>query len=252
MAYRRQLGDLIALCQQRVGRQNDGSIADADWKRYFSNSYGQLWGEVSQTANRYFETSELFTTLGAPDANNANAPYSYQEPSDHFMLIGVDRMIDNTGTGRCRPLFQLEIQERNVYAGQSGEAIGYSMVDDQLFLFPTPPAGQMYRWIYTPVAPKYGDVDGSNNPIWVDDTTPIDVVEPNGEAFCIWDVAVQVLAAEEADVTVATREREGARARLKMSAVLRNITTAHHPVREGGLSRDPAEWPDSGGGWGRY
>lgn len=252
MAYRRQLGDLVTLCQQRVGRESDGSIDSVAWKRMLSNAYGQLWGEVTQSGNRYFETFETFTTISAPDADNANAPYSYQEPSDHFMLIGVDRMIDNTATGRRRPLRPLEIQERNVYAGQSGEAIGYSMVDDQLYLYPTPPAGQMYQWLYTPVAPKYGDVDADSNPIWVDDATPIDVVDPNGEAFCIWDVAVQVLAAEEADVNVATREREAARARLKMSAIMRNLTSSHHPVHGDGLSRDPAEWPDGGGWWGRF
>lgn len=233
MPRRFTLGELVTLCKQRIDREYDEAISDTEWKWMISTQYGELYSIVAESGMRYFETATVLTTDGS----------SYvAEPSNHLATIGIDYLIDGTTTGKRRELREIMAQERNVFAGQTGVAQAYALVDDQIRLYPIPPTGQKYELIYIPQPPKLGDqADGY----------AVDVVTADGEAFIIWGVAVQALRKEDGDLRDAKQEREEARARIADWAAMRAF---HEPRRRmpgddmlGGWS-DPAEWR-TGGGW---
>lgn len=229
MPRRFELGDLVTRCKQRAGKESDGSVEDDQWKFMISTAWAELYAEVAAAGLRYFETTHTITTTGA---------VSYTEPDDHLATVGVDRIID--AAGRRRPLRELMAQERHFYAGHTGEAVAWSLVDDQLILYPTPPAGQEYEWLYVPQPDILTDEA---------DAYIVDVVSPDGEAFLLWAVAVQVLAAEESDTSLARAEREMARVRLVDWATLRNLNSSRRPVHG---DEEPYGYPGDwycGGGW---
>lgn len=205
------MSDLVTRCKRRCDKENDLSISDAEWKALISEQYGDLWSTVAETGLRYFETKTTITTDGST---------SYAEPTDHYATVGVDFMI-NTTTGLRRELDEAMAQERVKWSGLTGEARAYSLVDDRLYLYPVPPSGQTYEWLYmqqpTDLA-NYGDSD------------VVDVVTPDGEAFLIWGVAVKAHAKGESDPMLAIQEREQARVRLAEWAALRAFTQPRRRV----------------------
>jgi hypothetical protein len=187
--------------------ENRLSISTSEWKGYISTTYAELFGAVAETGLRYFESTQALTADGST---------SYDEPTGLLSLVGID-FID--GSGRRRELDELMAQERNFYAGRTGEARAYMLVDDQLYLYPKPASGS-YEWLYIPQPPDLTNGDDADN---------IDVVTPDGEALVLWGVAVQALAKEGSDVNVARAEREEARARVSNWATMRML---HNPRRQ--------------------
>ena len=174
-------------CQEQCDLVNDLHISPAEWYRYMSRAYGELYSIVSSTGMRYFETVYSITTTGA---------VSYQEPTSHFETVSMCEVVD-TVAGRRRNLREAMEQERSSLMGQTGPAAFYALIDDQLFLYPTPPAGATYEMCYVPQPPDlntYGDTD------------IIDVVTPDGEAFFTWGVAVMALAKSESSTDLALQE----------------------------------------------
>lgn len=215
------LGDLVTRCQRRCDMENRLSISSAEWKGYISTTYAELFGAVAETGLRYFETTQALTATGAD---------SYDEPEDMLSLVGID-FID--GSGRRRELEELMAQERNMFAGRTGEARAYMLVDDQLYLYPKPSSGS-YEWLYVPQPPDLTEGDNED---------AIDVVTPDGEAFVLWGVAVQALAKEGSDVSVARAEREQARERVTNWAMMRFLhSPRRHVVADESRWCDPGDW----------
>lgn len=194
------MGDLVTMCQQQCDKEHDQHIGAAEWKRRIGTVYGDLWGEIAKTGLRYFETRETITTTGAA---------SYDEPVALLATVGIDRVYPD---GTRRELRELMAQQRNRFAGRTGDAVAYEHVDDQLYLWPRPPTGQTYELLYIPQPPQLTE--------WAD-TDQVDVVTPDGEAFIIWGVKVGASDKEESDVRVAIGEREAARARVVEWATLK-------------------------------
>lgn len=226
MPRRFALSTLVTRCQQRCDLENENHIAPAEWKALVSEQYGELYSIVAESGLRYFETIDTISTTGAA---------SYAEPADHLGTVLVARVLDSAG--RRFDLDEIMAQERSGWSGMTGDAACYALVDDQIYLYPTPPAGQTYEVLYIPQPPDLSSFL---------DADVIDVVNPDGEAFLIWGVAVKGRAKSESDVQLAMAEREAARVRLIEWSTLRAFNQPRRRiVRDedvSGGNYDAADW----------
>jgi hypothetical protein len=203
-----EMSTLVERCQRRADLEGDGHIAPAEWTALISEQYGDLFNVVSESGLRYFEFTATLTTTGAAYVT---------EPEDHFATLRIDYLVDGTTTGQRRTLDELMPQEEAAWSGHGGtaEARAYALVDDRIYLYPTPPTGQLYEILYIPQSPELG--------LYADDDI-VDVVSPDGEAFLIWGVTVKALAKSESDVRLAMSERDAARERLISWATMRALS----------------------------
>ena len=223
MPCRFLMSDLRLRCQRRVDKENDLQIGTSEWNALISEQYGELWSIVADSGMRYFETLLSITTTGA---------LSYNEPVDHYETVGMCQVVN--AAGNRRDLEEFMEQQRSQWSGMTGDARGYSMIDDQIYLYPTPPSGQTYEMIYVPQATDLSSyADGS----------AVDVVTQDGLKFLIWGVAVMALAKSESDVQLALSEREAARDRFTEDTILRSLNSPRK--RQTRILED-----NSGQGWG--
>lgn len=235
MALRVTMSTLRTEAQQLSDKESDVSIATAEWNRIINRRYGELWAIVAQSGMRYFETTHTFTADGSS---------SYTEPSDLFEVVGVCRVVDTTA-GTRSDLFEIMAQEQSAYSGITGDAIAYSLIDDQVTFYPKPSTGT-YEMRYVPQPTdisSYGDSD------------VVDVVTPDGRNFLVWAVVVDALAKSESDVTLALQEREAARVRFQEECVLRALNNPRRrQVRVAPDDQnfyDGLTYRDEGGWWNR-
>jgi hypothetical protein len=144
--------------------------------------YGDLFSVVAETGLRYFEYTATLTT----DGTNYVA-----EPTDLLSTIRLDYIDSPTGTALQLARADAGRAARDV--GQLGtEARAYALVDDRIYLYPTPPTGQTYELLYIPQPPDLSTFAS-------DDC--VDVVTPYGEAFLIWGVAALAKAKAKQDAS---------------------------------------------------
>lgn len=225
MPRRYTMGTLVTLCKQRCDLENDSNISTAEWKAMISMAYGKVHATVSETGLAYFETTHDITSTGAE---------SYDEPDDHFMTVGID-YISDAGSGRRQPLREAMAQERPSWSGQTGTAVAYSHIDDQIFLYPTPPTGHVFEMRYVPQPPDISSFA---------DSSPIDVATPDGESMLIWGVAIMALHKQGRDERRAVDEHEKARVSVFEWAAMKNLNNLRRPVLEDALDspRYPGDW----------
>ncbi len=209
-------------CKQRADKENDPHISDPEWNSLISEQYGDLYSVVAQSGLRYFETTHTIT---------ATVAARYDEPDDHLATVGVDFVIGTAG--QVRPLMEIMAQEQPAWSGQVGEARAYTLIDDQILLFPKPTSGTYtLRYIAQPPdLSSYVDAD------------ILDVVTADGEGFIVWGAAVKALSKSESDVRLAMAEREAARGRLAEWAALRAFNSPRRRTVFGDDSDfDAADW----------
>jgi hypothetical protein len=187
--------------QQRSTMENDDSIESSEWNGIFSEIYGDLYSVVASSGMRYFEYVKSYTTTGVN---------TLAEPADHLATIDTIEYVDSSG--QRRRLTQITPAERARWAGQTGTAQVWELVDDTFYLYPTPPAGQTFEVRYIAQPPDLTTFA---------DTDVIDVVTPDGEAFLVWGAVVLALAKSKEDVTLAMQRQAEARARLAEWAAMR-------------------------------
>ena len=216
MPRRFTLAILVLRAQQRCDMENQGLISSDEWKAILSTAYAELYSIVAETGLRYFETRATLTTPAVDGLDG------FPEPTDHLSTVGVFHV---SSAGDRTPLFESMAQERHGFPAARGErSRGYAFIDDRLMLYPPPPDGQTYELLYVPQPP---DLAGYL------DTDLVDVVTPDGEAFLIWSAAVQALAKEESDTSLARAEREAARERVYNWAVLRAMHSSRRVMVDG-------------------
>lgn len=225
MPRRFTLGVCVTRSQQRCDKESDLSIGTAEWKSMIGTVYAELYSAVVETGLRYFETKQTITATGAA---------SYNEPTDHMSTVGVDFVVN--AAGERRKLRELMAQERNLFAGKTGEACAFTHVDDQIYLHPKPATGT-YEIVYVPQPPDFTSSA---------DATLLDVVTPDGEAFLYWGVAVLALAKEGSDTSLARAERNEAKGRVVNWAILKSLNNAR-PIQTEGVGDsdypyDSADW----------
>lgn len=206
MPRRYILSDLRTRCQRRADLENSEHISTAEWNALISEVYGEAYEIVAGTSLRYFETTSSITATGAD---------SYDEPATHGKTVGLDRVNSDDTRFSLIPLMP---GDRSKFAGQTGDALEYAIVDDQIFLYPNPTSGS-YELLYIPQPPDLTT--------FADDDY-IDVVCIYGEAFLIWGTVVKALAKSESDVRLAMAERDRAAQKLMEWAAERD---ANEPRR---------------------
>lgn len=225
MPRRQTMGVWVDRFEQAAQMAGDDSVTPEMWKWWASMIYGELAAEVDLGAlDRYFETSTTITATGAA---------SYDEPEDHFSTVRLVRVVDSEE----QPVRKLRRGEEAAYKGLTGDAIGYALVDDQLFLYPNPSSGT-YKWYYV-----QQPTDLSNYA----DADIVDVVCPAGEAFFVWGVVAIALAQQKQDPRFALEQKEQARSRLPFEAGNRNGSevSSRGPIvdDDGDATYGPDGWP---------
>jgi len=210
--------DLILRCQQRSDKEQDLSISRAEWCQLISESYGELYTIVFECGLEYFEFAQQLTTTGAA---------TLSEVGDHLSTVTLAYLEDVTNK-RYRALRELMAQERTRWSltnGQGGSrALAFALVDDQIYLYPTPPAGQIYELRYVPQPPELTEFVSGSTPFQVD------VVTPDGLTFLIWATTVKANAKVERDSQLAMAEREAARQRFTESVQLRALNAPRRRI----------------------
>ncbi len=204
---------LVTRCKQRADKENDEHISSSEWKALISEKYGELYGLVSEVGLRYFETITTITATGAT---------SYGEPTDHLSTIGL---VFVSSGGLQTPLIEIMPSETHAFAGLTGEARYFTLVDDRIYLYPNPSSGS-YRLTYIPQSPDlsaYLDAD------------LVDVVNPDGEAFLIWGVSILAKSKSESDVQLALQREAAARDRLTFWASQRALSEGRRRVPADGF-----------------
>jgi hypothetical protein len=217
------MGALIVECREAVDMVNNQARADAAFRRAISRQWGTLHGIVAGAGCRYFETSVEITADGSD---------SYDEEDNHLSSVRMARVLDD---GTERPLDELMSQEEWLFKGKTGDAVAYTLIDDQIFLYPNPSSGT-YKLYYIPQPADLSSYD---------DSDLVDVVTADGLQFLIWAVAVQIHGALEGNAVLALQERERAREELMVWAAARSSQQRRN-VNEDYLDdyrgRPPGSW----------
>lgn len=212
MPRRIPVGTLVTSCQQQVDLENHAVISAAEWLSLVNRAYGELYTIVFESGLQYFEYAVTLTT----DGTNM-----LSEMADHLSTVNLSYVIDATA-GRYRDLRELMAQERSGMSGLNGDcARFFSLVDDKIYLYPTPPTGQLYQMRYVPQPPDLTTFASD---------TCADVVTPDGHEFLIWSVAVKACAKTESDPQLAMSEREAARVRFTESVQLRALNAPRRRI----------------------
>lgn len=203
MAFTRTMLQLIGLCQRRADKEEDGHVDTDEWKEMISEVYGDLHSAVAKTGARYWETEATITATGAS---------SYSLPAAHLSTIGIDRVLD--AAGRRRPLAELMVQERDIFAGRTGDAWLFAFTGTNIALYPTPASGS-YKHIYVPQPTDYSSASNS---------TDVDLISNDGLKFVVWGVASIAMHKGDANQQRAVAERDAAEERLVEWATRRALT----------------------------
>lgn len=219
------MGDLVTLCQQRADKVGDGHLTE--WKSLISEVYGaDVYGTVAETGLRYFEYVETLTTTGAAYV---------EEPDDLLSVIRVD-YVDSSGNHY--ELDELNVHEEAYFAGRpaGGRACFFTLIDDRIYLYPTPPTDQTYQLIYIPQPPDLG--------VYTDGGV-VDLVTPDGLSCLLWGVAMLAKAKASQDVTLHLRKHEQHKQKLMEWAAERMLSQPRRRVVQfdglGGVL-DPADY----------
>ena len=218
MARQLLMSDLVLRCQRRANMEKNSPIQIPEWKALISEQYGQMYSIVVKSGLRYFETTATITISGAA---------SYALPTDHDETIGIDRV---DASGYKYQLGELMVQERNAWAAQTGDAVAYSLVAQNIVLFPRPLTGT-YQHVYVAQSPDISALA---------DSSTVDLVTADGEAFLIWGVAVKALAKTESFTDLAIAERNEAMARFTDDVGSRALVNPRRRI----VMRSPADWND--------
>jgi hypothetical protein len=194
---------LVDRCQKRCDLEGNDNISPEEWKTLISEQYGELYAIVADAGLRYFEKIANISTTGSP---------TYGEPADHLGTVMVLRVFPS---GERRRLRESVTQEMHRLQGVTGDARKYALVDRLIYLLPVPPTGQQYEIRYVP---QPADLSGAL------DADEVDVVNPAGESFLIWGVAVKAHAkGSSTDIQTAIAERNAAKLDLMQWAADRAL-----------------------------
>lgn len=190
--------------------EGDTTVVTPEWKALISEMYAQLYAVVVSAGMRYFESTQTVTATGAQ---------SYALPVDHDETIGIDRIVDSVNGFRM-PLGELMIQERTRMTGTQGDATAYAIVGQTIVLSPVPPSGS-YLHTYVAQAPDLSALA---------DTSTVDMVTGDGEAFLIWGVAVKTIPKRNGDPSLAMSERDAAGKRFAIDVQRRALANPRRRV----------------------
>ena len=222
------LAKLTTRCKERTENEGASYIDDPEWQGYINSAFAELYELLVESGLRYYEKVQTIDAALLV-ANGDGGAYAAL-PIDYLGTVGVDYQV---ATNERRQLAELMAQERNFFGGVSAqEARAYSLVGNNLVLYPTPPTTHTYQHIYVPQPTDYTDLATN---------TPVDVVVPAGEDYIVWGACIMAWAKEESDTAVAERGLARARERIMEAAQNRSILSMRRRVvqSEEGDEYDP-------------
>lgn len=205
-----EMGTLKLRCQQRADKVNDDHIGVSDtseWLRLISEVWGaDVFQVVADTGLRYWETTATLATTGIAYV---------AEPASMAKVLRLDYM--ETATTR-RAVQPVGSQDQVWLSALTGTvARFFAVVDDRIYLYPTPASGQDYEILFIPQAP---DLSG-----YASDAC-VDVVSADGEACVIWGVAALAKIKASQDASIFLQKQAEHRDRLQGWAADRLIAYA--------------------------
>jgi hypothetical protein len=182
--------DIRSLADQP--EEADPFDTNQELNRMINRSLKRWYTEVARACPERYETVQSIT---ANSTGPASASVFYNGycllPSDHMTTLFVDRVVSS----RRIPVDLLMPQERNAWSGTNGDAIGYRVIRDRLYMMPAPTSGS-YELRYVPA---FQDL--------VSDTDTVDGI--NGwEQWVVYDVVYQAFVKEETDVNAIKADRD--------------------------------------------
>lgn len=162
---------------------------------------------VDALGEEYVSSTSSFTTLAATS--------DYALPTGFYKLFGVDLEYH----GVMRALSRYERPERNAYREIRPEALPrYSLVGNNLRLYPIPTAGLAGTILYAPEATVLVNAGDT-------------VTYPNGwEKYIVIDAAIQALLKEESDTRALMAERERIEKEIREAKEARDMATPKRVV----------------------
>ena len=222
MATTVSLSTLISRARERADMVGSSFVANTDSSlhAWVNEANQKLHGMlVDAMGEEYVSSSQAFTTI----ANQSD----YALPSNFYKLYGVD--LDFRGL--MRALKQYNRAERNLYREFHPEFTPrYSLVGNNLRLYPVPAAGLTGAILYAPEATILNV--GADT-----------VAYPNGwERFIVIDTAIQMLLKEESSVTALANERAAIIREIETTKEARDLATPKQVVDVSNFDNIPEEW----------
>lgn len=197
------LTQLIARIRRRADKMDDPSVTDADITDIIN---GSSWPELYDLRIRGYGNE-----VDATAWEQTTAADHVVLPEDFYQLRGLFAHRD--GESEVWPLKRATDAEYARLGSQTGRPEFYMMVTAQVLLLPAPDATYVYQFIYYPAATVLSS--GSDT---IDDV--------NGwSEFIVVDAAIQLLQAEESDVSTLMAQKEMLKQRIMQAAANRDQAT---------------------------
>ena len=190
-------------------------VTDPELISYINQSYFELYDlMISCYGANYFVKAPpgSFVT----DGTTAQYPL----PTDFYKLLGVDLQLGNSNQSLVT-IKPFEFIDRNRYAVPNFQSfygvtnLRYRLNGDNLWLTPTPAAGQTIQVWYVPKLPTLDVLTATADGIsgWTE--------------YVICDAAIKCMQKEESDVSVLMAQKQALTARIQAMADSRDIGSPH-------------------------
>lgn len=232
------LGNIRLYAQQKADRVNSNFVGLAEWNKYITESYKELYDILIQKFGDDYYVAQPFsyTTSGSQQL--------YPLPADMYKLLGVEVALNPFDPNSWVSLRKFEFIQRNlwnypnVYTFRGVTNLRYRMNGTNLMLVPQTQAGQTVRIWYAP-----------RPAVLIQDIATIDGVS-GWEEYIAVDAAIKALAKEESPVEVLMAQKAMLIQRIESAAENRDIgepeTVSDSKMRNLAWTDDSGYGPGSG------
>lgn len=241
MATTMTLAQLMTAVRQRADMTTAGYtpsltgtdffVSEPELISYINQSYFELYDLIvaSYGNDYYVATPYQFTTDGTTTL--------YNLPSDFYKLLGVDLSLSGGNPGSWLTVRGFEFNDRNRYSVPNFQSfygvtnLRFRLTGNQLWLTPTPQAGQVMQIWYVPKMTQLTALTDTCDGIsgWTE--------------YIICDAAIKCLQKEESDVSVPMAEKMALIKRIEAMAENRN---AGPPPKVVDNQTSDMWWPGNG------
>lgn len=200
--------------RQRSDMVNSQFVTDSEFNSYINQSYFELYDLLVQKyGNDYFVATPLsFTTDGQAYLYPLPDGTLYSAAPAFYKILGADLNLNTNANDSFITIPPFMFAERNRYSVPNMQAfygitnLRYRLQGNNLWLIPTPAAGQVVRLWYIP---RLNEL--------VNDADVADGVSGWTE-YIIVDAAIKAMQKEESDVSVLMAQKQALVARIEAAA----------------------------------
>lgn len=233
------LANIRLYAQQRSDMVNNPFIGTAEWNKYITESYKELYDILIQKFgdDYYVATPYSFVTSGSTQL--------YPLPADLYKLLGVEVALNPNDPNSWVSLRKFNFIQRNlwnypnVYTFRGVTNLRYRMMGTNMELVPQTQAGQTVRLWYAP-----------RPTVLIQDTAMIDGVS-GWEEYIAVDAAIKALAKEESETTILMEQKMALLKRIESAAENRDAgepnTVSDSKMRNLAWTDDSGYGPGYGG-----